>query len=486
MPSFAFWKPSSTDESRSPLLSDDTLVENRSSAVPVSGRNFDLDPGNDDSGVFFFDEADFQPPSQPECTSEMHRPITEPMARSKIPCDVENSPLPFQMNPVMPSLGTVATEKDGAAATSAIPLQCLPVDLSQLEDPQATRPAQAALEKFTPTTHGRDSAVYLSEDETPRPKTQSSLLALSDKPICSRTPSHSLKRTPSTKPPSSLQHTDSNARRLRRPANLNLDAKTATDSSKPRSELEMRYDFIRNSKSQSKANLRSPTELLKERLNLSPKKHKHEERVRIFTPPKPVANGCLLPGPGGQMEAFTSTSVRARTEMGGRPAWWCKFDKLVVFDGVDVADNGECVFRTRTSKGLSIARRRGDQATIIIPMDCAHCQKMLNRSEWKYDMRVCKRSVCWDCKERCKWEWEEEQSISRRDGDVAGTRSEASRDRADSVLQDEQVRDEDLLRKVGIEQGRAKSPIEIVGGIEERLESGKMESCAVRNAGFDE
>lgn len=169
------------------------------------------------------------------------------------------------------------------------------------------------------------------------------------------------------------------------------------------------------------------------------------------------------------MKAFTSTSIRARTEAGGRPAWWCKFDKLVVFNGVDVDDDSKLKLRTRT-------RRRGDKETIIIPMDCAHCQEMLNRQECKYDMRVCKRSVCWDCKERCKWELEEEQSTSKRNVDVAATRTEASRNRADSVFQDGQLQDDDLWRKVGIEQGQPRSPIEIVGGIEERLESVKIKS----------
>jgi hypothetical protein len=39
------------------------------------------------------------------------------------------------------------------------------------------------------------------------------------------------------------------------------------------------------------------------------------------------------------------------------------------------------------------------------------------------------------------------------------------------VLQDGEVGEDDLIRKMGIEQGRPKSPIEAVGGIAERLES---------------
>ncbi|KAF2823044.1 hypothetical protein CC86DRAFT_299693 [Ophiobolus disseminans] len=200
---------------------------------------------------------------------------------------------------------------------------------------------------------------------------------------------------------------------------------------------------------------------------MSPKKSRHD-KVRVFVPPQPSRNGCLLPGPAGQVEAFASASVRARTGSNGRPAWWCKTDKLVVFDGINLRVDGQVTVHTRTSKGLSIARRRGDTETIIIPMDCAHCQEMLNRHEWKYDIQVCKRSVCWDCKERCKWE--HEQTNKEHAASVTAT-TERNRDRADSVLQDNEVSEEDLMQKMGIEQGRPKSPIEAVGGIAERLEN---------------
>lgn len=166
------------------------------------------------------------------------------------------------------------------------------------------------------------------------------------------------------------------------------------------------------------------------------------------------------------MASFASTSVRAQTQ-GGRPAWWCKNDKLVVFDGIDVQDDGTEKVRTRTSKGLNIARRRGDLETIIVPMTCAHCQEMLHRIEWKQEVRVCRRSVCWDCKERCKWEVEQENEESAEDAGPIET-SEI-RERADSVLQDDGTDEEDMLRKVGIEHGRPKSPIEAVGSIEGRM-----------------
>jgi hypothetical protein len=199
---------------------------------------------------------------------------------------------------------------------------------------------------------------------------------------------------------------------------------------------------------------------------MSPRKSTYalDETIRVFVPPQPSRDGCLLPGPASRSEAFTSTSVRARTE-NGRPAWWCKFDRLVVFDGMEDAGDGKLTVNTRTSKGLSIARRRGETETIVIPMDCAHCQEMLHRHEWKYDIQVCKRSVCWDCKERCKWEQEQDTLMRAK---VEFVRVEGNRVRADSVLQDDEMSEEDLMRRSGIEQDRPMSPTEAVGGIEER------------------
>lgn len=300
----------------------------------------------------------------------------------------------------------------------------------------------------------RDSGVFFSDNE--------------DLPPSSRPSSISSTRSLSTR--ATPQRTDSIAR-LRRPAELNLGFNSKADPAKPRSELDLRFDLIRNSQNQNKAALRSPTQLLKDRLNLSPKKSEHE-KVRIFTPPKPMLNGCILPGPRAQMEAFVGSSVRARIERSGRPAWWCKFDKLVVFDGVERSDSDEVKFNTRTSKGLSIARRRGDTETVVIPMDCTHCQEMLNRTEWKYDIQVCKRGVCWDCKERCRWEMMQEEE-KRADIEVNEEGTDANRVRADSVLQDDNAREEELLAKIGIEQ-RPKTPIETVGGIEERLDDATL------------
>jgi hypothetical protein len=302
----------------------------------------------------------------------------------------------------------------------------------------------------------RDSGVFLSDSEDlPSPRTP---------PLSLIASSVALKHTASLNLGQSTQRSDSTTRRLRRPAALNLGTSTTTTETKPKSELELRYDLIRNSQNKSKAALKSPTQLLQDRLNLSPKKGKYEEKIRIFTPPQPMLNGCILPGPAAQMQAFTGSSLRAKTEKTERPAWWCKVDKVVIFDGVEEGADGEMKLKTRTSKGLTIARRRGDTETIVIPMDCSHCQEMLNRHEWKYDVQVCKRVVCWDCRERCKWELEQEKVDVLEDAkDAEQASAEVNRMRADSVLQDDgrQAQDGDLRERSGIEC-EPKIPVSLV------------------------
>ncbi|KAH7378328.1 hypothetical protein BKA66DRAFT_421382 [Pyrenochaeta sp. MPI-SDFR-AT-0127] len=459
MPSFTFWKSSKPDEVSSQPLNDSVGSRVLEHSVPAQKKVFDLNPGNQDAGVFLFEEADLPPPTPPTTF------LPQAAVNLKPEFKADHSPHPDIV---------VAAEKGEPKPElrveegSAIALHTS----SESSNPTSAQMSSGVLERFAAAVHDRDSGIYLSDEESLSPRSRPTSFARSERSSPSRTSSLTLKHTNSNKAEILPQRAESSVRRLHRPAELNLGSSITQEGLKQRSELEKRYDLIRNSKTQSKAALRSPTQLLKKRLNMSPRKDRHDEKTRVFTPPRTTSNACLLPGPGAQMGAFTSTSVRARTEAGGRPAWWCKFDKLVVFDGIDLGDDGELKMRTRTSKGLSIARRRGDSEIVVIPMDCAHCQEMLNRHEWKYDIQVCKRSVCWDCKERCKWEVEQEKQMHEINEVIVASRAETSRDRADSVLQDEQIRDEDLMRKVGIEQGRPKSPMEAVGGIEERLESG--------------
>mgnify|MGYP004519764269 CR=1 FL=1 len=502
MPSFAFWKSSKPDESKSPLLSDAAVAKEISVIIPGASTTVDLDPRNQDSGVFLFDEdaqeipGDQTPVIGPASTlpaepsSKQHKEPAQQNSSSEMEMDNlllnvdEPSPHP-QSSALVPeepprvdgsnSSSSTAfdtkivakVENDGettpqtetpAPESRSSEEPSFRVDLSQGEDtpstlqsrpvslvPKEAGPTLSVEKKAAPVALGmidtnsrdRDSGVYMSDDESSPALSQPSPIASNDN-VLARSRVSSLSK-PTTASP---QHTNS-ITRLQRPAELNLGFNSARDPAKPKSELDMRYDLIRNSKTQSKAALRSPTQLLQDRLNMSPKKKDLEEKVRVFMPPRGTVNGCLIPGPSAQAEAFTSTSVRAKTEADGRPAWWCKFDKLVVFDGIEHQGDGKLRLRTRTSKGLSIARRLGDLETVVIPLDCAHCHEMLNRHEWKYDMRVCKRSVCWDCKERCKWEYEQEKTAS-----AATPRADANRERADSVLQDEQSRSHGLTKEI--------------------------------------
>jgi len=156
--------------------------------------------------------------------------------------------------------------------------------------------------------------------------------------------------------------------------------------------------------------------------------------------------------------------------------WWCRVDKVVVLDGVvDLDTTHPKKFLTRTSKGLESSRRRnGTLETVIIGLECVHCREMLGMGEWRYEVRVCERRVCWECRERCAWEWGREMDEREEDKIREGERGseERIRERADSVLQNpavEERRLEELSRKVGIEMADL-SLIETVGGIEERLE----------------
>ncbi|KAF3010916.1 hypothetical protein E8E13_009992 [Curvularia kusanoi] len=490
MPSFAFWKSSKPDESKSPLLSDAAVKAELSVIIPNTSKAVDLNPGNQDAGVFLFDDdareipgdetpvIEQKPPmsigptldssnslpnqhtSTTNETSDLLLDVKEPSPCSQLPALVPEAhssvkestasepPSTCAETPVskgdsetnVPQASSPTREPESEAATSTSsrtesnadeerpspprsqPLSLVPKEAGPILDIEKGT-ARRRFNTIETSMRDRDSGVYMSDSETsPNFSRPFSVACSETTPLRSRVTSLSKPATPSPQRTNSIV-------RLQRPAELNLGFSSPTSSPKPKSELDVRHNIIQNSKTRSKAALRSPTQLLQDRLNMTQSQRKEvEDKARVFTPPRAAVNGCLLPGPGAQAEAFTSTSVRAKTEAGHRPAWWCKVDKLVVFDGVERQGDGELRLKTRTSKGLTIARRRGDLETVVIPMDCAHCIEMLNRHEWKYDMRVCKRSVCWDCKERCKWELEQENLSA------ATPRADVNRERADSML----------------------------------------------------
>ncbi|CAE6998524.1 hypothetical protein PTNB73_04012 [Pyrenophora teres f. teres] len=418
MPSFAFWKNTKTDTQTTKaqqLTSVPDTIAYASTSVLEGKKSLDLNPRNADSGFFRFDET--------EGSGIVERQMPSSPLRSTSPSLCIASATERRTHTFDPRRGSTEEEYRAQHArpvtppfrrnsNSASTAKCLGSDAK-------TKPAAVAIE--------RGYAVYVSGFEHSPVNSRPTSPAMSEKITAPPKASTSLSHTPSTKSLSLQPNIDAITRRLRRTAELNLGTNPIASTSKPRSELEERFDMIRNSKTQSRAALRSPTQLLEDRLNAPLIKELPEEKPRTFTPPQPPPNGCWLPNPSASINAFTSSSVRGRTQTGGRPAWWCKVDKLVVFDGLHTHDDGEVTFQTRTSKGLSIARRRGDAETIVIKLDCAHCREMLHRQEWKYDMRVCKRSVCWDCKERCKWEGEEEKR-------VGGGKMVGNRFRADSLM----------------------------------------------------
>ena len=344
------------------------------------------------------------------------------------------------------------------------------------------KPSEHALSLGFKAMPHRDSGVWVSDSEDGSPRSQQSGF-----------------HTPSSASPASPISGFSRVRpmpkALRRPhapssltTAIPLNQAASSGSAKPKSELELRHDVIRNSSTQSRAALKSPTALLKARLKVSTKSSR-ENSEKTFTPPPRLVNGCLMPGPspageddGQQPQPFKGSNVRARTGL-GRPAWWCRFDRLVVFDGVHETASG-LRFLTRSSKGLSIARRCGESETVVIPMDCAHCRDMLRRDEWKYDVRVCRRGVCWDCRERCRWESEQEGEAQGASEQGRSTQeNEHGSSQEDGLVgTSEDDRLADLRRNMGIE-AEAGDGQDGYGGIEQRLHDGNDRYAVPSTAG---
>jgi hypothetical protein len=122
------------------------------------------------------------------------------------------------------------------------------------------------------------------------------------------------------------------------------------------------------------------------------------------------ADGCLL-------ARSIETGYFRATTTAGRPAFFCRVDNLVVFDGVvsTSGDDGGGTYRlaTRSSKGLAVANARGGTEVVELRLDCAHCRDMLGLKVWKYAAKVCPRSVCGECRKRCVELHEEAMLLER-------------------------------------------------------------------------
>jgi hypothetical protein len=151
-----------------------------------------------------------------------------------------------------------------------------------------------------------------------------------------------------------------------------------------------------------------------------------QQQHRPWGPPKtPTDPGCILPGPARAINPFEIASVQACT-VAGAPAWWCRHDKLVIFDGYRTdKETGIKKWITRTSKGLEASRKRCAKESVQVDLSCEHCRSMLGKKKWVYEVRVCELSVCRTCKARCEKEQakkdkkREDELKSRRDSFLA-------------------------------------------------------------------
>jgi hypothetical protein len=129
------------------------------------------------------------------------------------------------------------------------------------------------------------------------------------------------------------------------------------------------------------------------------------------------SESCLFQSPN----PLESRNFRATT-LNGRPAWWCRFDNLVTFDGMSVdALVGEDRPITRSSKGLAAANKYGQLLVVSLNIACAHCREVLGLKAWKYGTKVCQRRVCTACRAMCTQEWAKEKSnleTSKFDGET--------------------------------------------------------------------
>ncbi|KAJ8105185.1 hypothetical protein OPT61_g10332 [Boeremia exigua] len=288
MPSFAFWKSAKPDETKAPLLSDAAVKEELSLIIPNVSKAVDLNPGNQDSGVFLFDDdaqeipGDQTPivepastipelisthddaPTQHSSSEESLLDISEPSPNSQSPAlvpevssprissdtssvvveresvpevDIEAEELPQTQTPVPEassptvSLSTAepSQEHDDSPPSPSQHVSPVPKELGPILSVEKT--AHAALVKVDTNVRNQDSAVYMADESSPaaspaasRP---SSIASIDNAALRRRVSSLS---KPATAAP---QRTNSIAR-LQRPAELNLGFNSAPDSAKPK------------------------------------------------------------------------------------------------------------------------------------------------------------------------------------------------------------------------------------------------------------
>lgn len=131
-----------------------------------------------------------------------------------------------------------------------------------------------------------------------------------------------------------------------------------------------------------------------------------------------IRPGCILPGPAYTTNPFELGSVKAYT-VSGSPAWFCRHDRLVIFDGIQThPESGVKTFLCRTSKGLEAARKQCPRESVYVDLACDHCTEMLGRKKWAYVARVRRLSVCHNCRERCLQEEENKRVEVAKDAEM--------------------------------------------------------------------
>lgn len=136
-----------------------------------------------------------------------------------------------------------------------------------------------------------------------------------------------------------------------------------------------------------------------------------------------VEPGCILPGPARSTNPFELGSLRASTASGS-PAWFCRHDKLVIFDGIQTQPkSGAKTFLCRTSKGLEVARKDCPKESVHVDLSCQHCKDMLGKGKWVYEAKVRRLSVCGSCRDRCLQEDEKQRvALAKKEVEMKGRR----------------------------------------------------------------
>lgn len=163
-------------------------------------------------------------------------------------------------------------------------------------------------------------------------------------------------------------------------------------------------------------------------------------------PQTPINPTCILPGPKYTKRPFDITAIKGTTAA-GKAAWWCRHDRLVVFDGLkpeqeDYTEKNWKRLLVRTSKGLEMSRKNCPKEVIRVDIPCGHCRDALGMQSWMYEAKIKKSRICEGCQAKC-WEEVEKEKVE------IAARVENEDNRRDSFLM--QV-DEKGLRRIQSEK----------------------------------